>query len=80
MPHGILKEGQEMTTTQQQLDDLTYTIGESLREAWLSGYNSAGGDVSRQIVEELEKRKDYAGEHTKLGLDVAIAIIKEMEL
>ena len=58
----------------------TYTMGEALREAWLSGYNSAAGDTARQIIEELEKRKDYAGEHTKLGLDVAIAIIKEMEL
>ena len=70
----------KVITTQQQLDDLTYTMGEALREAWLSGYNSAAGDTARQIIEELEKRKDYAGEHTKLGLDVAIAIIKEMEL
>lgn len=68
-----------MTTTQQQLDDLTYTMGEALREAWLSGYNASAGDTSRQIIEALNERKDYAGEHTKLGLEVAIAIIEEME-
>jgi len=80
MPDGILKEGQEMTTTQQQLNDLTYTIGESLREAWLSGYNSAAGDTSRQIIEALEKRKEYASEQIEPGLEAAIAIIKELGL
>lgn len=69
-----------MTTTQQQLDDLTFTIGESLREAWLSGYNAASGDNTRHIIEALEKRKEYAGKQTTLGLEVAIAIIQELEL
>ena len=69
-----------MTTTQQQLDDLTYTIGESLREAWLSGYNSAAGDSARQIIEALEKRNEYASEQVKAGLEAAIAIIKELGL
>ena len=60
-------------TTQQQLDDLTYTIGENLREAWLKGY----AEALRKAQEILLDRTSYASEQHKQGLEIALALIKE---
>ena len=64
------------TSTQNQLDDLTYTIGESLREAWMKGY----GEALRQITEAITERTQHAADTHLAGLNIALAIIKEESL
>jgi hypothetical protein len=65
-------------TTQEQLDDLTATIGEALRETWLKGYTTGAGEVLGNAIAELEIRAANAGnEGTNMGLNIAIAILKE---
>jgi len=65
-------------TTQDQLDDLTTTIGEALRETWLKGYTTAASEVLANAIAEIEKRASHTGnEGTNMGLNIAIAILKE---
>ena len=63
-------------TTQNQLDDLTFTMGEALREAWLKGY----GEALRQIREAIQDRVTTSADSHKAGLEIALAIIKEESL
>jgi len=65
-------------TTQDQLDDLTTTIGEALRETWLKGYTTAASEVLANAIADLEQRAKSAGnESVVTGLEIAIAILKE---
>lgn len=65
-------------TTQEQLDDLTTTIGEALRETWLKGYTTAASEVLGQAIADLDQRAKSAGnEGVVTGLEIAIAILKE---
>jgi hypothetical protein len=65
-----------MSTTNQQLDDLTYTMGEALREAWMKGY----GEALRQITEAITERKSHSADIHQEGLNIALAIIKQESL
>ena len=69
------KKGKDMTTS-QQLDDLTFTMGEALREAWLKGY----AEAIRQITEQIKDRMTYSSESSQQGLLIALAIIKDEAL
>ena len=65
-------------TTQDQLDDLTTTIGEALRETWLKGYTTAASEVLANAIAELDTRaKNSGNEGVVTGLEIAIAILKE---
>jgi hypothetical protein len=65
-------------TTQDQLDDLTTTIGEALRETWLKGYTTAASEVLGNAITDLEQRiKNTGNEGTINGLEIAIAMLKE---
>jgi hypothetical protein len=63
-------------TTSQQLDDLTFTMGEALREAWMKGY----AEAIRQITEQIKDRMTYSSESSQQGLLIALAIIKDEAL
>ena len=69
------------TNTQDKLDDLTLTIGDSLRETWLHGYNTASSEILTTAISELEQRlegweQNEGDPGAMAGLSIGIAILK----
>ena len=67
--------------TQDQLDDLTTTIGDALRKTWLKGYTTASAEILGQAIGEIEQRatglEDNSGNADIIqGLSIAAAIVK----
>ena len=61
-------------TTQEQLDNLTANVGNALREAWQSGYDTASKEILSEAIHAIELRQQSsANPH---ALDTAIAILK----
>ena len=66
------QKGKNMTI-QNQIDGLTYVVGENLKDAWMKGY----GEALRQISEAIKDRMSYSSESSQQGLLIALAIIKD---
>jgi len=61
-------------TTQEQLDNLTASVGNALREAWQSGYDIAQKEILAEAIHAIQIRQQTsANPH---ALDTAIAVIK----
>ena len=61
-------------TTQEQLDNLTASVGNALREAWQSGYDIAQKEILAEAIHAIELRQQTsANPH---ALDTAIAVLR----
>lgn len=61
-------------TTQEQLDNLTANVGNALREAWQSGYDTAQKEILDEAIHALELRQQTSANPN--ALDTAVAILR----